>query len=587
MEVLLAVAVIAALAGWLRERSSARTRAAQLEGRLDAEARRADKLEEEVRGEHARVLDERRLRLRTQRAREAERGWTRELRDQVRSLYRSQGASGDLRELILQVAVQLSEAERGLLLAREDADGDGQLDLVCHVGFRNDPADSAVAQRFARRVLERDEIMREDAPTGRREDADEEIDSLVAIPVYIHDGFEGVVVCANRPGGFEELDDDVLLSLGDHAGAALENQHLHGRLRSSYLAIVGMLADAVETNDPYVHPHSAEVSGYVDRVAKRLELEPSRREQLQFASLLRDVGKLGVSERVLLKPGALSREERSVVELHPVIGARIVERVPGLSALAPAIRHHHERWDGHGYPDGLRGEEIPVEARIVAIADCYSALISDRPYRRPLSPAEACAEIERSAGTQLDPEIAPLFAAELRRHPPEPSGNGALPVRSQSPATRGAISSTSSDGVTLLYSHRHLQEVAHLEASRTARHHRPFAVVMVELAELHEINRREGYAAGDLALQIAARALERALAAEPATIGRFSGRRLGAILPGTGHHAATDYGVRVQEALAKEGQRTRIGVAVWQHGDHGEDVFARARLALEVASPAA
>ena len=320
---------------------------------------------------------------------------------------------------------------------------------------------------------------------------------------------------------------------------------------------------------------------------KRLVIEPSRREQLQFASLLRDVGKLGVSERVLLKPGALSREERSVVELHPVIGARIVERVPGLVALEPAIRHHHERWDGHGYPDGLRGEEIPLEARIVAIADCYSALISNRPYRQPLTPAEACAEIERAAGTQLDPEIAPLFVSELRRHPPEPSGNGAPPGPPPNPATRGAISSTSSDGVTLLYSHRHLQEVAGLEAGRAARHHRPFSVVLVELTELHEINRREGYAAGDLTLQIAARALERALAAEPATIGRLSGRRLGAILPGTGHHAATDYGAAVQAALAKEGQRARIGVAVWQHGDHGEEVFARARLAIEVATPAA
>ncbi|HZN89524.1 MAG TPA: HD domain-containing phosphohydrolase [Thermoleophilaceae bacterium] len=587
MDVVLAVAVLAALAVWLRERSVGRKSAAGLEGRLDAETRRADKLEEEIREERERVLDERRLRLRTQRARDAERGWTRELRDQVRSLYDRQGPSGDLYQLILQVAVELSGAKCGLLLAREDADGDGLLDLVCHTGFREDPSESALAQRFAKRVLEREEIIREDSPTGGHEDADGEIESLVAIPVYMHDGFEGVVVCANRPGGFEELDDDVLLSLGDHAGAALENQRLHGRLRSSYLAIVGMLADAVEASDPYVVPHSAEVSGYVDRVAKRLDIEPSRREQLQFASLLRDVGKLGVSERVLLKPGALSREERSVVELHPLIGARIVERVPGLVALAPAIRHHHERWDGHGYPDGLRGEEIPIEARIVAIADCYSGLISSRPYRQPLSPAEACAEIERSAGTQLDPEIAPLFASELRRHPPEPSGNGSLPVPPPSPARRGAVSSTSSDGVTLLYSHRHLLEVAGLEAGRAARHHRPFSVVMVELPELHEINRREGYAAGDLTLQIAARALERALAAEPATIGRFSGRRLGAILPGTGHHAAAEYGSAVQAALAKEGQRARIGVAVWQHGDHGEDVFARARLALEVSTPAA
>ncbi|HLM08599.1 MAG TPA: HD domain-containing phosphohydrolase [Thermoleophilaceae bacterium] len=604
--VLLTVAVVAALAGWARERRSAATRAAlderrrgemadrarELESELRESERRVDELRREAHSEREAVLHERRLRVQTQRARKAEREWTRELREQVLSMYRNQGSTSDVRELIMQVAVQLSGAERGLLLAKRDSDGDGRLDVVCHMGFQRDPSDSAVAQRFARRVLERDEIVREDAPSDRRSDVDEEIDSLVAVPVFVHDGFEGVVVCANRPGGFEELDDAVLLALGDHAGAVLEHDRLHGRLRTTYLAVVGMLADAVEANDPFVHPHSAELSGYVDRVARGLELDSTRREGLQFATLLRDVGKLGISERVLQKPGELSREERAVVELHPVIGARIVERVPGLAALAPAIRHHHERWDGRGYPDGLRGDEIPIEARVIAVADCFCALTTNRPYHTPVTTPQACAEIERAAGTQLDPRVARLFVGELRRHPPEPSGNGALRLDASAsaapgeerPASIGAASAMASDGVTLLYAHRHLQEVAAREAGRAARHQRPFAVVMVELSELSEINRREGYAAGDAALRLAARALERAVAAEPATVGRYSGRRLAAVLPGKGHQAASAYGVRIQRALEEVGQRCRTGVAVWQHGDHGEDVFARARLAVGVTS---
>ena len=420
VSILLAVAVVAALAGWAHERRSGAARAAldeQRRGRMDERARAleeaarvsGERLERQLQEQREALRHEQRLRLRIERARQAEREWTRELREQVLRSYRTGGGTGDLHELVLEVATRLSQAECGLLLSKRDADGDGRLDLVCHSGFRNDPADSSVAQRFAERVLERDEIVREDAPGDGVSAADKEIDSLVAIPVYMNDGFEGVVVCANRPGGFEELDDDVLLALGDHAGAVLENHRLQGRVRSSYLAVVGILSDAVENTDPFVDSHSIAISHYVDRVTRRLDFDASRREQLLFTGLLRDVGKLGISERVLLKPGPLTPDERNVIELHPEIGARIVERVPGLAGLALGIRHHHERWDGQGYPDGLRGEEIPVEARVVALVDCFSALISTRPYRQRLTPEEACVEIERCAGSQFDPEIAALF----------------------------------------------------------------------------------------------------------------------------------------------------------------------------------
>ena len=142
-----------------------------------------------------------------------------------------------------------------------------------------------MAQRFAERVLKRDEIVREDAPGDGGSPADSEIESLVAIPVYMNDGFEGVVVCANRPGGFEEVDDDVLLALGDHAGAVLENHRLQGRVRSSYLAVVGILSDAVESTDPLVDPHSTAVSHCVERVARRLGFDAARREQVLFTGL--------------------------------------------------------------------------------------------------------------------------------------------------------------------------------------------------------------------------------------------------------------------------------------------------------------
>lgn len=601
----LALSALAGLAAWVNERAAARRHAALDERRRGAMAARAkeletdagqsegelEKLRHQLEAQRTETMRERRLRLRTERARHAEREWNRELRGQVLHMYRTRGPSGDLHELILEIAIGLSGASKGVLLSQKDVDGDGQLDLVRHTGFDNDPGASSLAQRFADRVIERDEIVREDSPGDGDSGADDEIESLVAIPVYMRDDFAGVVICANRPDGFEELDDDVLLALGDHAGAVLENHHLHGKLRSSYLTVVRMLADAIEAKDPFVRAASDEVSACLEAVARRLELEPEASERLVFAGLLRDVGKLGISDRVLLKPGPLNTDERRTVELHPLIGARIVERVPGLAGLAPAIRHHHERWDGAGYPSGLSGEEIPIEARVLAVADVYSALTSTRPYRQPVSTELACEEIVRSSGSQFDPQVAKLFVEEIRRREPDESDRGTLAESVDVPAVQarrdpgepllghGLVGST--DHVTLLFSHRFLQEAADSEAKRAQRRRSPFAVLMVELTGLSQINLREGYAAGDRALHDVGRALDQTLNGIRATAGRFSGRRLAVVLPDTGHSEASGLAAEVAGSLDGSGPAIRTGVAVWQEGDHGVDVLARARLALE------
>ena len=542
---------------------------------------------------------ERRARARAEQSRREEKEWALHLRREVMRLQRERGTIGDtsdVRQLVLQVAINLVGAEKGMLLSREDVDADANLDVVASLGFENDPKASGVAQRFASEVIEKDVTIREDdAPDierERRTPADDEIQNLLAIPIYIADEFDGVVVLANKEGGFQEYDDDVLLALGDHAGAVLQNERLRNELHSSYVSTVRVLADAVEAKDRFLRGHADEVSGYVAAVAERLGLEPARRDELIYSSLLHDIGKLGISERILMKPAELTPEERSIVQLHPRIGYRLIQQVPALRPTEMAILHHHERYDGDGYPAGLRGEEIPMEARIIAVADAFSAMTADRPYRRRMSLDEACAELERCAGTQFDPVVVRLFVEELRRRPPTATEADALHEALADPELDarkddddpilGAASFAMTDNLTLLYSHRYLHEVAEAEAHRATVQGRPFAVVMVEITDIARINREHGYAAGDDAIRTVAQALQRAAVRYGGTACRYGGRRLAIIAPGD-EHAAEECASDVSSEIG-DGPSVRVVVAAWRPGDSGDDVIERARSALTVSS---
>jgi HD-GYP domain-containing protein (c-di-GMP phosphodiesterase class II) len=494
------------------------------------------------------------------------------------------------------MAMSLTEARKGLLLARTDEDGDGDLDLVAHQGFDGDPTHSVLAQRFGRQVLEQDRMVHEDAaastPEGDDTAADREFENLVAIPIYIADRFSGVVVCANRPGGFEGVEDEVLLALGDHAGAVLENARLHDQLRGSYLSTVKMLAEAVQAKDPFLRGHSEAVSGHVAAVAARLGLGDRRREELVFASLLHDVGKIGISERILHKPAALTPEEFAIIRLHPRIGYRLVEQVPSLRAVAPSILHHHERFDGAGYPAGLSGEQIPLEARIVGVADAFSAMTSDRPYRTRMTHEQAFAELERNSGTQFDPEIVRVFVDEVRARPGAAGEALAAALddaelqlhRAPDEPVLGAGALALTDSLTLLYTHRYLHDAVAAEAERCRAAGPPatFSVVLVQLDEVPHINGTQGFAAGDGHLRAAARVLTRLAVRNGATACRENGIVLALLTP-VGHDVDADVLVlEAREALRDFGA-VRVGGGRWQEGDDGEAVITRARGGLAVA----
>jgi putative nucleotidyltransferase with HDIG domain len=184
-------------------------------------------------------------------------------------------------------------------------------------------------------------------------------------------------------------------------------------LHHAFVGTVRALVSAVDFKDSYTASHSSLVAEYAAMTARALGLKSEEIEDIRMAAYLHDLGKIGVPDAVLRKPAALTPEEGRQMRRHPAIAAHILEDVPFSPRIKLAVRHNHERWDGTGYPDGLRGEEIPIEARILSVADAYEAMTSNRPYRHTLDHASAVAELRRHVRTQFDPRVANAFVQAL------------------------------------------------------------------------------------------------------------------------------------------------------------------------------
>ncbi|MGV3615453.1 MAG: HD domain-containing phosphohydrolase [Fimbriimonas sp.] len=189
---------------------------------------------------------------------------------------------------------------------------------------------------------------------------------------------------------------------------------LHRLLHDGTYATIKALAAAVDAKDAYTHGHSDRVAKYAADLAAFLGASPDEVDLIHRCGTLHDVGKIGVPDAVLQKPGRLDEEEIRVMQTHAALGEYIVSKVPQLGDLLPGVRHHHERYDGKGYPDGLKGEEIPRVARFLAIADTFDAMTSNRPYRLGMDPSVALREIDAMAGSQFDPELAIAFTRMMR-----------------------------------------------------------------------------------------------------------------------------------------------------------------------------
>jgi HD-GYP domain-containing protein (c-di-GMP phosphodiesterase class II) len=247
----------------------------------------------------------------------------------------------------------------------------------------------------------------------------EMFEAVACIPSYYRNELLGLLLLGNKKDGkkFAQDELDFFVALASDVAMAIRNARLFKELaleldkkQKLFLSTTTALAAAIDAKDHYTHGHTGRVTNLSLRIAKILSkkhnLSQKFMDDLYIASLLHDIGKIGVPESILNKPGPLNEEERKKMQEHSAIGTTILQPISELEEAILAVKYHHEKYDGTGYPEGLKGEQIPLSAAIVAAADAFDAMTSDRPYRRALSKEEAIREVKQQSGKQFHPEVA-------------------------------------------------------------------------------------------------------------------------------------------------------------------------------------
>lgn len=235
--------------------------------------------------------------------------------------------------------------------------------------------------------------------------------SILCVPLLIKDKIIGVVEAINKIDGegFSQDDLELLQAMANYEAVAIENARLYTDLKDLFFNSIKALVTTIEAKDPYTYGHSERVMKYSQAIAQKINLNNDEKENIKLAGLLHDIGKIGIDETILRKPGRLTDEEFEEVKKHPEIGAQIIKPIKQLQHIIPGIWQHHERYDGDGYPNKLKGEDISILGRILAVADTFDAMTSDRPYRKGLPHQRALDEIKEHSHTQFDPKVADAF----------------------------------------------------------------------------------------------------------------------------------------------------------------------------------
>ena len=241
--------------------------------------------------------------------------------------------------------------------------------------------------------------------------------SICLVPLQVETVLIGLIILGDERAAGDGIFSDELLILAsvvaNQAASAIDRARLSHRLEENRLETVLALAKTIEARDLYTGNHGKQIADYAERVAKKLHCTSIEIQAIRWAALLHDIGKIGVPDEILLRPGPLTPDEWSSIRQHPRIGAEIVVKVSNLSLVASFILTHHERYDGSGYPKGLKGEAIPLGGRILAVIDAYTAIITGRTYQPSRTHIEAIEELKRCSGTHFDPKVVEAFLSQF------------------------------------------------------------------------------------------------------------------------------------------------------------------------------
>src|SRR5262245_48951890 len=323
----------------------------------------------------------------------------------------------DLLQSILNDAVGALDAQRGAIVLAEGPGGPLRLRALASGRNNEVPSRPGFSQNLALRSFSRGESILccsvEEDPelAGARSIAEGTMASVLCVLLRTPRKRLGVLHLDRGPMQRPFTKDDLHLAdaMAAHVSAGIESAHLLRKQKELFLAMINALAAQVEMRDEYTGNHTVRVTQFSLLLGRQLELSPDELRWIEIGTPLHDIGKIGIDDAILRKPRKLTKEEFEIMKTHTTKGAKILELVPDMAPATPIVRSHHERWDGLGYPDGLKGDETPRLARIVAVADAFDAMTSDRPYREGMHYDKAFAEVEKMRGKQFDPDCADAF----------------------------------------------------------------------------------------------------------------------------------------------------------------------------------
>jgi putative nucleotidyltransferase with HDIG domain len=322
----------------------------------------------------------------------------------------------ELTKAILDDTVAVLEAQRGCILLADELTGKLELHTVVTT-HKSLSAAKCYSQSIVRRSFEHDEsLLCQDVthlgdPRSVQSSVRKNMASIICVLLRTPRKKLGVLHLDRGPTQepFSREQFSLADAIAASVSAAIEISHLIAEQRNLYFQSLAALARTVNLRDQYTGDHTRRVTDYSLMLAQEMGLSLADQEALLIGTPLHDIGKIGVEDAILQKPSKLSPHEFDVMKTHVIRGGNILETIPNMASVIPIVRHHHERWDGTGYPDGLSGEQIPLLARIVGVADAFDAMTSDRPYRPALSLMQAFNEIEAKSGSHFDPACAQAF----------------------------------------------------------------------------------------------------------------------------------------------------------------------------------